>query len=95
MKNDPENTRNCAAYREALRIWRQSSSAFRKVEANYRAKRIGDREYLANRKAFRSAQMNMDRAEAIEKARFDALPVDENGVAIDQRDQDDYHGSDL
>lgn len=64
-------------YHEALAIFRRSSAAFRMVQADYRAGRISDAEYLANRKAFRSAELNMERAEAEEEARIDAVYADQ------------------
>ena len=64
-------------YQEALSIFRKSCAAFRVVQADYRAGRISAAEYIANRKAFRSAELNMKRAEAEEEARIDALYADE------------------
>lgn len=47
----------------ALEEFRQAARVFRLIEADYRAKKIGDAEYLAGRKAFIEADKTHDAKE--------------------------------
>lgn len=53
-----------AKYDAALEVFRAASRAYREVTLAYRARTIGDDEYLAARRTFSEAQTAADVAEA-------------------------------
>lgn len=57
-----------AEYGKALEDIRIAGAAFRQIQAAYRAKAIGDAEYLAGRAAYLTSSKAFDDAEAAEAA---------------------------
>lgn len=82
-----EGEETSPAYRRALDAFRSESAVFRKAQEDYRARRIGDAEFLAARKRFDNAQSAMDEAErdekaaqekpAVSQAAIDAIPFED------------------
>ena len=70
-------------YNTALDKFRAASAVYRQVQQDYRAKKIGDAEYMAGRKIFEAAEKEMDKAERDEDARNDAGSTTVRGM-VDQ-----------
>ncbi len=51
-------------YKAALEVFRRESAAWREVQDNYRARKIGDDEFIAGMRKFRKANAEMDAVEA-------------------------------
>jgi hypothetical protein len=51
-------------YQKALVVWKAEAAAYSKAQADYRARKIGDDEFLKARKKFKDADKVLDEAES-------------------------------